>query len=51
MILTSYHRVPEPIRLADKKSREIIESVGPNNDSSNYKKYDMIFTSDKWVLC
>lgn len=46
VILTSIHRVPEPIRLADKKSREVIEKLDLKADDSHYKKYEMIWLKD-----
>lgn len=43
VILSSIYRVPEPVRLADKKSREIIDKLDLKVDNSHYKKYDMIY--------
>jgi deoxyinosine 3'endonuclease (endonuclease V) len=40
--LCSIHRVPEPVRLADKKSREIIDSIDSHNDGGQYRQYDMV---------
>lgn len=48
VILCSIHRVPEPVRLADKKSREIIESVDLKTDKSEFKRYEMIYL--KWLI-
>jgi deoxyinosine 3'endonuclease (endonuclease V) len=43
VIKVSEFRVPEPVRLADKKSRELIENIDIGNNLHLFKKYDMVY--------